>query len=132
MRGRIRTAAVGVAAVAFTCALTASAGAATTVPTWNLKANGGFVSLSLLNNVQVAGGGSDAEAASSDMAEALGTGACVSSAATSNPCPTSPGNVSSFALDSSQFAVQKSSGGSASPSPAGSSNCAVPAVRAAP
>ena len=103
-----------------------------TPATWNLKANGGFVSLDLLNNVQVSGGGSDAEAASSDLAEALGTGACVSSAATSNPCPTSPANVSSFALDSSQFAVQKSSGGSASPSPSGSSNCAVPAVRAAP
>jgi hypothetical protein len=132
MRGRIRIAAMGVAAVAITGALTASAGAATTALTWNLKANGGFVSLSVLNDVQVSGGGSDAEAASSDMAEALGTGACVSSAATSNPCPTSPGNVSSFALDSSQFAVQGGSDGSALPSPPGSSNCAVPAVKATP
>src|ERR1700735_214176 len=126
MRGRIRIAAVGVAAIATACALTSSAGAATAPSTWNLKADGGFVSLNLLNNVQVSGGGSEADAASSDVAEALGTGACMSNAATSNPCPTTPANIGSFALDTSQSAVQKSSGGSATPSPSGSSNCAVP------
>jgi hypothetical protein len=132
MRGRIRIAAVGLAAVAMAFALSASAGAATTPGSWNLKADGGFVSLSLLNKVQVSGGGSEADAASSNLAEALGTGACVSGAATSNPCPTTPGSVGSFALDTSQFAVQKGLSGAASPSPAGSSNCAVPAVNAAP
>jgi hypothetical protein len=132
MRGRIRIAAVGLVAMAAACALSASAGAATAPATWNLKADGGFVSLSLLNNVQVSGGGSEADAASSNLAEALGTGACLSSAASSNPCPASPSTVGSFALDTSQTAIQKSSGGSATPSPSGSSNCAVPAVNAAP
>jgi hypothetical protein len=132
MRGRIRIAAVGTAALAVACALTSSAGAATTPATWSLKADGGFVSLSVLNNTEVSGGGSEADAASSNLAEALGTGACVSMAATSNPCPTSPANVGSFAVDTTQSAIQKSSGGSATPSPSGSSTCAVPAVNAAP
>lgn len=118
-------------ALAVACALTSSAGAATTPVTWNLNADGGFVSLSLLNKIEVSGGGSEADAASTYLVEALGTGACVSSAATSNPCPTSPGNVGTFALDSTQSAVQKSPGGSATPSPSGSSNCAVPVVNAA-
>jgi hypothetical protein len=123
---------VGVGVLTVACALASSAGAATTPPTWNLKADGGFVSLNLLNKIEVSGGGSEADATSSNLAEALGTGACLSSAATSNPCPTSPANVGSFALDTTQSAVQKSSGGAATPSPSGSSNCAVPAVNAAP
>jgi hypothetical protein len=132
MRGRIRIAAVGTAAIAVACALTSWAGAATTPATWNLKADGGFVSLSVLNTIEVSGGGSEADATSSSLAEALGTGACGARAATSNPCPTSPANVGGFALDTSQSARQKSSGGSATPRPSGSSNCAVPAVNAAP
>ncbi len=132
MRGRIRIAAAGVAALAVVCALTSTAGAATTPATWNLKADGGFVSLNLLNTVQVSGGGSEADASSADLAEALGTGACLSTDASSNPCPTSPGAVGGFALDTSQTAIQKGAGGAATPSPAGSSNCAVPAVNASP
>src|ERR1700761_5941079 len=98
MRGRIRIAAVGLVAVAMACALSASAGAASAPTTWNLKADGGFVSLSLLNNVEVSGGGSEADATSSDLTEPLGTGACVSGASTANPCPTSPAAVGTFAL----------------------------------
>ncbi len=132
MRGRVRIAAVGAAAVALACALTSSAGATTTPATWNVKADGGFVSLSLLNTMEISGGGSEADATSSNLAEALGTGACVSNAAASNPCPTSAASVGSFAIDTTQTAIRTSSGGVATPVPSGSSNCAVPAVNAAP
>ena len=53
------------------------------------KSNGGFVSLDLLNTLQFAGGGSEADASNAPVAEASGTGACLSTASSSNPCPTS-------------------------------------------
>jgi hypothetical protein len=128
MRGRSCIAAVGVAAMAVVAALSSSAGA-TTAGTWTVSANGGFVGVNLANQLQVSGGGSEADASSGNLSEAIGTGACISQAATSNPCPTSPtSSLSGLAVDSSQVAIAKNLGQTASPSPSGSSVCAVPAV----
>jgi hypothetical protein len=119
--------------MAVIASLSSVAGASTSPATWTLKANGGFVGVGLLNQIQLTGGGSEADASSGNLSEAIGTGACLSSSATSNPCPTSPSSgATGFALDTTQTAVQNSSGGSAAPSPAGSSNCAIPAINASP
>jgi hypothetical protein len=126
MRGRNRIAAVGVAALAVVAALSSSAGASTTPATWTVSANGGFVGLNLANAVQVTGGGSEADASSGNLAEAIGTGVCLTSSATSNPCPTSPSSsTAGTALDTSQSAIAKGVGQSV---PNGSPVCAVPAI----
>ncbi len=128
MRGRIRIAAVGVAAMAVLGALSSTAGASP-AGTWTISANGGFVGVNLANQLQVSGGGSEADAANGNLAESIGTGACLSSSATSNPCPTNPtSSLSGFAVDSSQTAIAKGAGQTATPSPSGSSVCAVPAI----
>src|ERR1700679_1366181 len=88
MRGRIRIAAVGLVALTLLCAVSSSAGAQSS--TWNVQSNGGFVSLDLLNTLQFAGGGSVADASNDPTAEASGTGPCLSTASSTNPCPTSP------------------------------------------
>ena len=87
MRGRIRIAAVGLVVMTVLGAVPSTAGA--TVSKWNVQGNGGFVSLDLLNTLQLSGGGSQTDANSTPLAEASGTGACLSTAASSNPCPTS-------------------------------------------
>ncbi len=88
--------------------------------------------MNLANQLQVTGGGSEADAASSNLAESVGTGACLSSAATTNPCPSKPtDSTSGFAVDSSQSAIAKSVGQTAAPNPSGSSVCAVPAINVA-
>jgi hypothetical protein len=90
MRGRIRIAAAGLASLAIIALSTGSAGAAGTPSSYGVTANGGFLSLSLLNNaVQVTGGGSAADAGtgtSGPFADASGTGLCASLSA-SALCP---------------------------------------------
>ena len=123
MRGRIRIAAAFLV-VAVAGALSTAAGAQT-VTQWNVQSNGGFVSLDLLNTLQFAGGGSEADASSAPQAEASGTGACLSTASSTNPCPTSPtASLSGLALASTQDAVAKGAGVTATPT--GSSTCTVP------
>jgi hypothetical protein len=124
MRGRIRIAAVGLLALTVVGALSSTAGAQT-VTQWNVQSNGGFVSLDLLNTLQLAGGGSEADASSAPQAEASGTGACLSTASSTNPCPTSPTSpLSGVALDSTQDAVAKGAGVTATPT--GSGTCTLP------
>jgi hypothetical protein len=124
MSGRIRIASVGLVAMTVVGAMSSTAGAQTPNQ-WSVQANGGFVSLSLLNTLAFSGGGSEADASSAPLAEASGTGACLSTAATSNPCPTSAtSSLSGDALDSTQDAVAKGSGTTATPT--GASNCPLP------
>ena len=116
MRGRIRIVAVGLMAMTVVGALSSSAGAAT-VSQWNVQSNGGFVSLDLLDTLQLSGGGSEADASAAPMAEASGTGACLSTTAQTNPCPTSPtSSLTGFALDSTQDAVAQGKGSTGTPS----------------
>jgi len=124
MRGRIRIAAVGLTAVTLVGPLSSGAGAAT-VSQWSVESNGGFVSLDLLNTLQLSGGGSEADASSAPMAEASGTGACLSTMAQSNPCPTSAtSSLTGFALDSTQDAVAQ--GTSSTGTPSTPQNCTLP------
>ena len=114
MRGRIGIAAVGLLATASLCAVSSSAGAQT--DQWSVQSNGGFVSLDLLNQLQFAGGGSEADASNAPLAEASGTGACVSTAAATNPCPTSAtSSLTGLAATSTQDAVAKGNGVTATP-----------------
>ncbi|HEX4127673.1 MAG TPA: hypothetical protein VHX67_08875 [Acidimicrobiales bacterium] len=123
MRGRIRIAAVGLMATTLLCAVSSGAGAQSN--TWSVQSNGGFVSLSLLNTLQFAGGGSEADASNSPVAEASGTGACLSTASSTNPCPTSAtSSLSGMASTTTQDAVAHGSGVTATPT--GSSSCTVP------
>ena len=123
MRGRIRIAAVGLLVSTAVCAVSSASGAQTSQ--WSVQSNGGFVSLDLLDQLQFAGGGSEADADNSPLAEASGTGACVSSASSTNPCPTSAtSSLSGLASTSTQDAVAKGAGVTATPT--GSSSCAVP------
>ncbi len=124
MRGRRRIAVVGLLAITALGAMTSIAGAQS-ASHWSVQANGGFVSLDLLNTLQVSGGGSEADASSGPMAEASGTGACLSTAASTNLCPTSASSsLSGDALDSTQDAVAQGNGTTASPT--GPSNCPLP------
>lgn len=123
MRGRIRIAAVGLLALTAVGAVSSAAGAQANQ--WSVQSNGGFVSLDLLNQLQFAGGGSEADATNSPLAEASGTGACLSTAASTNPCPTSAtSSLSGVASTSTQDAVAQ--GGGVTATPTGSSSCAVP------
>ena len=123
MRGRIRIAAVGLVVMTVLGAVPSTAGA--TVSKWSVQGNGGFVSLDLLNTLQLSGGGSQTDANSTPLAEASGTGACLSTAASSNPCPTSAtSSLSGFALDSTQDAVAKGAGVTGTPSTP--PNCTLP------
>ncbi len=124
MRGPIRIAAVGLMAMTVVGALSSSAGAAT-VSQWNVQSNGGFVSLDLLDILQLSGGGSEADASAAPMAEASGTGACLSTTAQTNPCPTSPtSSLTGFALDSTQDAVAQ--GKSSTGTPSTPQDCTLP------
>lgn len=123
MRGRIRIAAAGMVAMALLCAVSSAAGAQST--TWSVQGNGGFVSLDLLNTLQFAGGGSEADASNAPVAEASGTGACLSTSSSSNPCPTNAtSSLSGLASSSTQDAVASGNGSTATPT--GSSACPVP------
>ena len=86
MRGRIRIAAVGLLTMAALSAASSSAGAAANQ--WNVQASAGFVNLTLLGNqVQLAGGTSEADANSASVADAMGTGICIAHGGVD--CPTS-------------------------------------------
>jgi hypothetical protein len=123
MRGRIRIAAVGLVAMTLLVAVSSTAGAQSS--TWTVQSNGGFVSLDLLNTLQFAGGGSEADASNAPMSEASGTGICLSTASSTNPCPTTPSSsLSGVASTTTQDAVAKGNGVTASPT--GSSTCTVP------
>jgi hypothetical protein len=120
----MRIAAVGLVVMTVVTALTSTAGGAT-VTQWNVTGNGGFVSLDLLNALQLAGGGSEADASSGPVAEAEGTGLCADTAVTTNPCPTSAtSDMSGNALHSTQEAVAHGSGITATPT--GASGCTIP------
>jgi hypothetical protein len=124
MRGRIRIAAVGLVAMTLLCAVSSTAGAQTS--TWSVQSNGGFVSLDLLDTLQFAGGGSEADASNAPMSEASGTGACLSTASSTNPCPTTPSSsLSGVAETTTQDAVAKGNGVTATPT-GGSSSCPLP------
>jgi hypothetical protein len=115
---------VGLLALTALCAASSTAGAQTNQ--WSVQSNGGFVSLDLLNMLQFAGGGSEAEASNAPVAEASGTGACLTTASSTNPCPTSPlSSLSGIAATSTQDAVAKGNGVTATPT-GSSSACAVP------
>src|SRR5271154_4784006 len=123
MRGRIRIAGAGLVAMALLSAVSSTAGAQSN--TWNVQSNGGFVSLDLLNTLQFAGGGSEADASNAPMAESSGTGACLSTASSTNPCPTSASSsLSGLASTTTQDAVASGNGVTATPT--GSSACTVP------
>jgi hypothetical protein len=123
MRGGNRIAAVGLMVLMVVCAMSSTAGAATSQ--WNVGSNGGFVSLDLLNQLQFAGGGSEADASSAPVAEASGTGACLSTASSTNPCPVSASSsLSGVTFSSTQDAV--ASGAGATATPTGSSSCPIP------
>src|ERR1700733_14529445 len=123
MRGRLRIAVVGLFAATALCA--SASGASAQTGQWNVQANGGFVSLNLLNRLQFTGGGSEADASNAPVAEASGTGACLSTASPTNPCPTSASaSLSGLASNSTQDAVAQGDGVTATPT--GSSNCPVP------
>jgi len=123
MRGWIRIAAVGLVAMTLFCAVSSTAGAQTN--SWSVQSNGGFVSLDLLDTLQFAGGGSEADASNAPMSEASGTGACLSTASSTNPCPTTPSSsLSGVASTTTQDAVAKGNGVTAMPT--GSSSCTVP------
>ncbi len=114
---------MGLLALTALCAVTPAASAQANQ--WSVQSSGGFVSLDLLDTLQFAGGGSEAGATNGPVAEASGTGVCLSSASSTNPCPTSAtSSLSGVAFSSTQDAVAKGSGATASPT--GSSACPVP------
>jgi hypothetical protein len=124
MKGRIRIAAAGLAVMTVLTAMTSTVGAST-VTQWNVSGNGGFVSLDLLHALQLAGGGSEADASSGPVAEAEGTGLCADTAVATNPCPTTAtSDTSGNALQSTQEAVAHGSGVTATPT--GASGCTIP------
>ncbi|HWF17076.1 MAG TPA: hypothetical protein VG244_12900 [Acidimicrobiales bacterium] len=115
---------MGLVVMTVLTALTSTAGAATTVTQWNVTGNGGFVSLDVLNALQLAGGGSEADATSAALAEASGTGLCADTAVTTNPCPTNATSpVSGNLLGSTQDAIAKGNGVTATPTGGG---CTLP------
>ena len=86
MKSRIWIGAVGLVAMTVVGALSSTAGAS--VSQWNVKASAGFVKLTLLGNqVQLAGGTSEADANSASVADAMGTGICIAHGGVN--CPTS-------------------------------------------
>ena len=114
---------VGLVAMTLLCAVSSPAGAQTN--SWSVQSNGGFVSLDLLNTLQFAGGGSEADASNAPISEASGTGACLSTASSTNPCPATPASsLSGVASTTTQDAVAKGNGVTATPT--GSSSCTVP------
>jgi hypothetical protein len=132
MRGRIRIAAAGLASLAI-IALSVGTAGAQTPSTYSVTANGGFLSLSLLNNaVQVTGGGSAADAGtatpagvatSGPYADASGTGLCASLSSTAL-CPSDATTPlpSGVLLDS----TARSNATSTNPTPAAGSACILP------
>ena len=96
MKGRIRIAAVGLVAMTVAGCTVVDRAGATTVTQWNVQGNGGFVSLDLLNTLQLAGGGSEADASSAPARRGLGHRRLpLDGGRRRNPCPTSADVVAS-------------------------------------
>jgi hypothetical protein len=126
MRGGIRIATVGLVILTVVAALTSTAGAAT-APTYTVSANGGFISLSLLNNaVGLSGAGSAVSAGSGAATAASGTGLCLEVGSTTNPCPTTATSTlpSGAIIDTTQRASAASASSTGTPTPA--SGCLLP------
>ncbi len=103
----------------------ASSGVGARSTPWRVQSNGGFVSLDLLHALQFSGGGSEADASNAPDVEASGTGACLTTASTTNPCPANPSSLlSGVALTTTQYAVAHGDGAEASP--VGANSCPVP------
>lgn len=89
-------------------ALSSSAGASTT--SWNAKASAGALDVTLLGQkLELAGGVTEADANSTALAEAIGTGLCISSG-TPGPCPTNLTSATGQSLDTTQKAIQQGDG----------------------
>jgi hypothetical protein len=126
MRGGFRIATMGLVLVTALAALTSTAGAAS-APSYTVSANGGFISLSLLNNaVGLSGAGSAASAGSGVATDASGTGLCLEVGSSSNPCPTSATSAlpTSALIDTTQRASAAAAGSTGTPTPA--SGCLLP------
>jgi hypothetical protein len=127
MRGRIRIAtAVAALAIMATAAMSSSVGAATpTVNPYTVSANGGFISLSLLNLIGLTGGGSSAGAtntASGTDVTASGTGLCATLSESATTCPTTTNANSADVINTTANATEDSAGASDNPAAA----CLVP------
>jgi hypothetical protein len=108
MKGRIRIAAIGMAAIAIVSAMTSAAGAASA--TNSISANGGFISLSLLNTVGLTGGESSASASTGQPTTASGTGICATVQESSNTCPTTTAANSADLLNTTANASESTAG----------------------
>jgi hypothetical protein len=124
MRGRIRLAAVGLVALSVIGAMTSVAGATTTVNTWNVKADAGALDVTLAGKaLEIGGGLTEADANSSNTAEAMGTGLCINGG-TPVACPTDVTSPSGASFATTQKAIQNGANGSVAPGPA----CATPSL----
>jgi hypothetical protein len=123
MRRRIRLATVGALAITAIAALSSTAGAATSAPSYSTSANGGFISLSLLNLIGLTGGGSSANASSNGTDSASGTGLCATLSESATTCPTTTNATSADVLNTTANANATSATPSTdAPAP----NCLVP------
>jgi hypothetical protein len=124
----MRMATLALMVLSAVAALTSTAGAAP-APTYTVSANGGFISLGLLNNtVGVSGAGSAAAAGSGAPTAASGTGLCVEISSTTNPCPISATSPPPNAVvNTSQQASVVSAGSNNAPAQA----CVVPTLAVA-
>ena len=119
MNRRTRITGTGLLAVMTVLTLASGAGAATQ-STYGVTANGGFISLGLLNSVVATGGGSAADATGGGPTDASGTGICLSLAATTSPCPTSATSPLSSGdlIDTTQRATANAANATGAPTPA--------------
>jgi hypothetical protein len=124
MRRRIRLAAVGSLAIAAIATLTSTAGAAGPGITYSTSANGGFISLSLLNLIGLSGAGSSANSSSNGTDSASGTGLCLAAPTVNDStCPNTTNATSADVLNTTANAsASSSSPGTDAPAP----NCLVP------
>ncbi|HVB92400.1 MAG TPA: hypothetical protein VND70_09915 [Acidimicrobiales bacterium] len=119
MSSRLRRSAFALLAAVTVLALSSSAGAASQ-SSYGLTANGGFISLSLLNTAQVTGAGSAADSTKAGPVDASGTGVCVTLASTTSPCPSSATSPLSSGdlVDTTQRASAATAGSTGTPTPA--------------
>jgi len=110
-------------AVAAIAALSSTAGAASPAPTYSTSANGGFISLSLLNLIGLTGAGSSANASSNGTDSASGTGLCATLSESASTCPTTTNATSADVINTTANASASSaSPGTDAPAP----NCLIP------
>jgi hypothetical protein len=122
MKGRIRIAAVGMVAMMVIGAMTSTAGAASA--TNSISANGGFISLSLLNTVGLTGGESSASASTGQPTTASGTGLCATVQESSNTCPTTTAANSADLLNTTANASESTAGQTNT----ANANCLIPTL----